>query len=404
MSKVIVNAEQDTYNSFITNDTDYMTSPLYYYYLDNELAKDFVPGAVINNGALLSCCPAIINIIHAPFLDIGSVQLLKIPYDFETFGEGNGVVLPWEKWVAGTKKPSVYRIRSTDGTSNLSFKNKMELRKFNVYPSRPASVGGVRNWRNESKLYQYPYRYFDINDFYNTPLRIKPHLCKTVEITPYVVTTISNKATYGIGVKDYKNDIKGFEMQISSANLDLPVATSQYNQYYAENKNQINAQNNMNFISSIGSVATNLAYNNIAGAVGAGVGGLMQKEMLLAKKQDLLQAPRSIMSLGGDPYLGWMLGESHIYATEYKLQEAYARQLGDFFAMYGYKQLKVFKPNLRSRRDYNYIKTNGANIKGAGIPKKYFEKLKGIYDKGVTIWHMDRNDKPLDYSRDNVEV
>lgn len=400
----IVNLENDTYNSFITSETDYMASPLYYYYMNNDLASDFVPGAIINNAALLSACPAIVNVIHAPFLETGDMQLAKIPYDFECFGEGNGVILPWEKWVAGTKKPSVYRIRSSDGTNNISFKKKKELTKFKVYPSKPDTVGGSRNWRNESKLYQYPYKFYDMNDFFNPPFRVKPHLCGGVEATPVLITTISNKATYMLGISEYKNDILGLEYQMSNANMDLPLTTSQYNQYMAENKNQLQTQSSMNFINTIGSVASNVAFGNIAGAVGAGVNGLMQSEMMLAKRTDLLNAPRSVLSMGGDTYNGWMMGNSRIYLTEYKLQEVYARQLGDFFAKFGYKQNKIMKPNTRSRRDYNYIKTIGVNIKGRGIPKKHYEKLREIYDKGVTIWHMDRNSRPLDYSRDNVEV
>ena len=63
------------------------------------------------------------------------------------------------------------------------------------------------------------------------------------------------------------------------------------------------------------------------------------------------------------------------------------------------------KPNLRSRQYYNYVKTIGVNISDSGIPKQHLEKLKSIYDSGVTIWHGDRDGMFVgDYSQNNYEV
>ena len=64
-------------------------------------------------------------------------------------------------------------------------------------------------------------------------------------------------------------------------------------------------------------------------------------------------------------------------------------------------------PNLRDRYYYNFIRTIGANVisKGRTIPKAHLNKLKNIFDNGVTIWHMDRvGVQMFDYTYDNIEV
>ena len=68
--------------------------------------------------------------------------------------------------------------------------------------------------------------------------------------------------------------------------------------------------------------------------------------------------------------------------------------------MFGYKVNKMEIPNLKSRRYYNYIKTVDANIVG-DVPNTHLNTLKGIFDKGITIWHTDDIGN---YSVNNEEV
>jgi hypothetical protein len=54
--------------------------------------------------------------------------------------------------------------------------------------------------------------------------------------------------------------------------------------------------------------------------------------------------------------------------------------------MYGYKVNTVKIANTHCRESWNYIKTIDVNIKG-DIPSEDMEKLKQIYNEGVTLWH-----------------
>lgn len=63
----------------------------------------------------------------------------------------------------------------------------------------------------------------------------------------------------------------------------------------------------------------------------------------------------------------------------------YIRRIDDYFTMFGYKIDMIKTPNLNSR-NMNYVKTNGCNISGE-VPPEGIEKIKQMFDEGVSIWH-----------------
>lgn len=68
------------------------------------------------------------------------------------------------------------------------------------------------------------------------------------------------------------------------------------------------------------------------------------------------------------------------------IRAGYARILDDFFDMYGYKTNAVKVPNVSGRPYWNYVKTAETNLTGPA-PSDDMKELKGIYEKGVTLWH-----------------
>lgn len=68
------------------------------------------------------------------------------------------------------------------------------------------------------------------------------------------------------------------------------------------------------------------------------------------------------------------------------IKAEFARSIDDYFDKYGYKVNTVETPNVRTRRNWNFIKTIGFNLKG-NIPQTEMEEIKAMFDSGVTIWH-----------------
>lgn len=78
-----------------------------------------------------------------------------------------------------------------------------------------------------------------------------------------------------------------------------------------------------------------------------------------------------------------------------------AKQIDDYFSMYGYRVAEVKIPNLTGRTNWNYVKTVGCNFEG-DIPQMYLNKIKDIFNNGVTLWHNPSTF--LDYSQNNTIV
>ena len=74
------------------------------------------------------------------------------------------------------------------------------------------------------------------------------------------------------------------------------------------------------------------------------------------------------------------------------------------FMKYGYYIGNVELPNIKSRKFFNYIKTNGAVLIGS-CNQLILSYLANIFDNGVTIWHMDYTTYATiyDYTKENIE-
>ena len=79
----------------------------------------------------------------------------------------------------------------------------------------------------------------------------------------------------------------------------------------------------------------------------------------------------------------------------------FAKRIDDYFSTYGYKVNEIKVPNVTGRTYWNYVKTVGCNLEG-DIPQEYINKLKEMFNNGVTLWHD--TTKFLDYSQNNTIV
>lgn len=413
MSEVgVTRVNEDTWGS--ENYT--LPCALYFYYLNEGLPE----WDTEKSGGILGNCPAIQSVQFVPFLEPMDMVINSVEYDTERFGTIEGIRpgLP--------STPLVYRIKSL--VNNLK-----TIGSFKCY--RPQkSIGGKKNWRNESRLYNYPYMFGMLTDNLNPPIEIKYHLCSSNINEVKVRSTISDRCSYGLFIEGYKGDTNGkMESMVSGDAHELPCSSSAYNQWFASNKNQV-SQNVLNqsanvflqnstlqkqLLPSLISQATlnpssmiqagasmyntyldnqlsqNLNKQNIQNTIA----------MNMAQANDLKSTPHTMVSMGSDVYYGLDKGSKKVNLYRFGLTDEFYQKLGDYFAMFGYKQNRVMVIDKRNRYFYNYIKTVGINLSSNGVPRHYLEELKNIYDNGVTIWHIDRQGVVVgDYSNDNYEV
>lgn len=414
MGDIIFAKDKDSW----TSENYTLPSALYFYFMNEDLSSwDNENGSVIGN------CSAIQSVQFVPFIEPEDLGLYHVPYDIERFGSID------KSRPSLSNTPTVFRITAIE-------KNVKNIGSFKCYKPNK-SIGGKINWRNESRLYNYPYAFAMITDNLNEPIEVKYHLCKNNTSKVMVRNTISDRCSYGIFVENYKNDKDGMiEAMVSGDAHELPCSSSAYSQWIASNKSQMSEslrqvtqnsfltkqQNNLGFgISSLNALSnTSLNPVSILGA-GANIAGNMVNTSLankranldvqqaiqskIAQTSDIISIPNTMISMGSDIYYGLDKGKKSLHLLRFGLHIEQYKKLGDFFAMFGYKQNKILLPNIRNRHYFNYIKTVGCNIEGYNIPRTHLEELKSIFDNGVTVWHIDRDNVVVgDISNDNYEV
>lgn len=83
------------------------------------------------------------------------------------------------------------------------------------------------------------------------------------------------------------------------------------------------------------------------------------------------------------------------------IKQEYAKIIDGYFSAYGYAVNTYKLPNRYGRLNWNYVKTNGCNIIG-DIPQNDLQKIKDMFNNGVTLWHNPSTF--LDYSQSNTIV
>ena len=394
-------AKQDTYTNRV-NDTFPYGACLYW--LDDTLLGDDDINTIP-----LTHSGAIVSLQFTPYINSNELIIDKIPYDTKRFmvKDKEGYVnIPFDT------QPYVYRIKSIKETAeNKKGIIQKRLGTFKCY-KKTNIKSGSRDWKWESKLQQYPYSLAYLYDGIMQPQEIHYHLCTGNNVEVWSRSVLNINADYSIFIKNYKQDYVGnLEQFTCTTNKELPTTSNQYAQWLATSKNQMENNVQQTMLSSIvtGAISgsmVNVGLGTLVGAtIGAGVNIYSAIQSNKASVTDMRNKPNSLISRGGDFMLGMNTTAKTLSLYRYRQCNESMQQLGDYFHMFGYKQNKIMDINTRSRRDFNFIKTIGVNINTLkGIPQQHLDKLKSIYDNGVTIWHIDTVGNHVgNYATNNIE-
>lgn len=286
----------------------------------------------------------------------------------------------------------------------------------------------------ESKLLMYPYTVLELNDLKGNQVEYKNEyiMDKKIKIEAKGSMGTSNKVAYTVKnylskdntkYSDYTNALINDEPQ------DVPVVTDMLSAYMQGNRNSIQTQKKQAMWSGITGAAQQgvsgasfgassmyasrhggqvwQQFGKMAGALtGVGIGlsavqGLGDTALAIqsmnAKQQDVDNTPASMDRMGANTNFDYGYGHTGIQLFKKQITKEYRKRLSDFFNMFGYKTLEVKKPNLRTRKNWNYIETESAVIH-ADINNEDLQEIKDAFDNGITLWHTN---KIGDYSLDN---
>lgn len=122
----------------------------------------------------------------------------------------------------------------------------------------------------------------------------------------------------------------------------------------------------------------------------------IKNQMAQIEKQSMLPDNASLSS-SNSTLLGYGMLDKNIF-TRYSIKREFAERIDKYFDMYGYTVNLSKMININKRPNWDYIKTQGANLLG-DIPQFDLQSLKEMFDNGITFWH--NPETFLDYSQNN---
>lgn len=343
------------------------------------------------------------------------------------------------KYITYTDETTEIKLPYWSGTTNPN----NVLRTFPKY-------GNLKSKITESKLLMYPYSYVQLIDGQGNSFDIKNEYLDDTQINVRTFTSggLNSKQAHIVDHYRYKGiqlNYCRWELGngvINSFPNNLTISDSYSAAYLQGNANQINqsiansiAQSQLNntmamntanaskeasIWQALGSMVTSASQGGagagIPGAVTGALGGAVEGGLnvysnylitqanientelqgnltnekainsALAKKQDAKNVADNVSLQGGDVYFTFQ-NQYNGYCLVYKqISDEYIRVLEDFFKKFGYAYNKIETPNLHTRKSWDYIRTVDCNIK-ANINEDSLEKIKTMFNQGITIWH-----------------
>ena len=277
----------------------------------------------------------------------------------------------------------------------------------------PQTLGSGYTPRNK-KCLTYPYAFCQILDNDGGSMTIKYEDCNTWGVVNYqLLQPLDPTASVFFIPKDHMGQAVDFaHMMPVSQNAQCSWVYSGYQNWLAQNAQNIQNKKNFNVLGAIGGVLMVAAGGYlISTGVGAPTGGAIVASgaemagvgLAVGGLKQGIGAAQSGMELGAeldaqskhpDTVVGSSSSNSLIgigaaggYACV-GLELHSAQRLDMFFDVFGYQVDMVKVPNITGRPNWNYVKTIGANAHG-NVPADKLALINKCLDNGITFWHTE---------------
>ena len=167
---------------------------------------------------------------------------------------------------------------------------------------------------------------------------------------------------------------RSYTANLSAANAGV----SQQNAYNMQSTGVANAQT-LRFADMNKSLATATAQGDYANTI-AGINAKIQDSKL--------SAPNISAAAGGDATL---LGDGYaaVWVRYKRIPDSAMKNIGEFWLRYGYyiQRFMQLPDNLMCMTNFTYWKLHEFYLRSSTCPEEYRLTIKGIFEKGVTVWN-----------------
>lgn len=145
-------------------------------------------------------------------------------------------------------------------------------------------------------------------------------------------------------------------------------------------------------VAPVAAMACALGAIRVAGSVGNFVLDQLKQKSLAS-----IQPPKMNGSISGSG-LSTACGVKRFTYYQMSIRAEFAKQIDNFFSVFGYKTNRLGKPNPYARPHWNYIKTTNCVIKSS-MPADDAEAICALFNRGITLWR--KGSEVGNYSLDN---
>lgn len=267
-----------------------------------------------------------------------------------------------------------------DGTNNYATNNIKKKEVTTTLPTETLACGyEPRNKKMLSSLCK-AYLFYNENGF---KLPLKPELFTS--------------DTPSFTVKSTELSTNGFILQIGSY-ADYTAKTNKIS-YRCENRLGYDANTGLDkvlntltsavgVVNAVGSVASQAFAGNVGGSVQGAVGAVQQSINMI----DAL-GQRGVSTGASGDIMSITENRAMPVFADVSPTEAQCRYIDDYLDVYGYAINEIGKISsyMKNRSNWNYIQVANCNIK-VSAPNDDVNKLKQMFESGVTIWHKNFGD------------
>lgn len=137
----------------------------------------------------------------------------------------------------------------------------------------------------------------------------------------------------------------------------------------------------------VGALTGNLA-KGAESIYNAASGTYLLSENISAQKESHDLIPPTAKGNSSGSYVAAALFGSQITCHVMSVTAEMAKNIDDFFTMYGYATHRIKVPNITGRSSWNFVKTVNCGLHGACVLDD-INFLQAMFNRGVTFWHTD---------------
>ena len=259
--------------------------------------------------------------------------------------------------------------------------------------TKPTTLAGNYTPVNK-KLLTWPYCYMNVDTNVGNCIDYRYEDFSTNNINFNVMATLTPGTSYKISPNNYKGLVNNYLYRFTPTKL--PICNWQsdvYTNWITQNAVNVGLSVAGSGISLVASAVTGNPIGIASGVLGiaSSIGQIYEHSLIPPSvKGNLNSGDVSFASKVINPILYKM-----------SIKPEYSAIIDKYFSAYGYKVNTYKTPNINGRSNWNYVKTIGCNIIG-DIPQNDLQKIKDIFNNGVTFWHNPSTF--LDYSQNNTIV